>query len=474
MSVISRRDFVRTAALAGAGAAIQGCSMPARPPCDVVVLGAGMAGMTAARELAAAKLDVVVIEARDRVGGRMESIYGQAPHGLEVGAQMVHGSRAPTWQLIHELGIKTRPLQNWTRWEWSPADGFTEPTPERQAEVARRLDDAYHAYHGDDIPYQRLVDRLKFAEQDLDIVNENALSWSAEPDEVSLQAAMEDSAAWDAYLDRNYQVVGGYSSLAKKMAEGLGDRVRLSSVVTRVLWQPGKVRVAYLRQGREERLHARRAVVTLPIGILQTASPAFDPALPGWKRRAIDALRMGRVVVIHFLFDDWFWRQAKPGLTGWRARGGRISFWDPHPQGKGMPALEGWITGRAAQELSDLGEKAGLDRALGWIEEALPGSGARSRVKWSAFRDWIKDPYSLGSYSYTLPGGTAQRAILAAPVQNVLYFAGEATQAAPHYQTVHGAYLSGRRVAREIFSSLGVDVSAAERTTPQPVLASIG
>ena len=139
-----------------------------------------------------------------------------------------------------------------------------------------------------------------------------------------------------------------------------------------------------------------------------------------------------------------------------------------------MPALEGWITGRAAQELSDLGEKAGLDRALGWIEEAFPGSGARSRVKWSAFRDWIKDPYSLGSYSYTLPGGTAQRAILAAPVQNALYFAGEATQAAPHYQTVHGAYLSGRRVAREIFSSLGVDVSAADRPTPQPALASIG
>src|SRR5207245_11654460 len=98
ISVISRRDFVRTAALAGAGAAIQGCSMPVRPPCDVVVLGAGMAGMTAARELAAAKLDVVVIEARDRVGGRMEAIYGQAPDGLGVGGQRGDGPRAANGQ----------------------------------------------------------------------------------------------------------------------------------------------------------------------------------------------------------------------------------------------------------------------------------------------------------------------------------------------------------------------------------------
>ena len=128
ISVISRRDFVRTAALAGAGAAIRGCAMPVRPPCDVVVLGAGMAGMTAARELAAAKLDVVVIEARDRVGGRMESIYGQAPHGLEVGAQMVHGSRAPTW-VRRTLTSAERSWYSKNRWiaskTSSSSNGFT-------------------------------------------------------------------------------------------------------------------------------------------------------------------------------------------------------------------------------------------------------------------------------------------------------------------------------------------------------------
>ena len=169
---------------------------------------------------------------------------------------------------------------------------------------------------------------------------------------------------------------------------------------------------------------------------------------------------MGRVVVVHFLFDAWFWRDAAPNLPGWSTRGGRISFWDPHPAGKGQPVLLGWITGTAAQELSDLGEEAGRDRALSWIEEPFPAAGARKRVRWASLRDWIRDPFALGSYSYTCPGGAQERAVLATPLEG-LHFAGEATAQAPHYQTVHGAYLSGRRAAREILGALGRDVASA-------------
>jgi len=454
---ISRRGFVTAGALASVGAALHGCAFPARAPYDVLVLGAGMSGMAAARDLARAGLDVAVLEARDRVGGRMETRYGEAPHGLEVGAQMVHGSRAPTWALIKEFGIETRPLPGWSRARYTQKEGFRTPSPEHEAEVHRRLDEAYHAYRGADVSYQTFLKPMSFSEEDLPTVNENALSWSAEPDEVSLQAAMEDQAAWDAYLDQNYQVVGGYSSLAAKLAETIAGRIRLSSPVTMVEWRPGKVRVICSRQGHEERLQARRALVTLPVGILKSGRPVFDPVLPAQKRGALDGLEMGRVVVLHFLFDDWFWR-GPTGLRGWVSHQGRVSFYDPHPSGKGMPALEGWITGRAAQELSDLGEKDGIGRALGWIGAAFPTSGVARRVQFSAMRDWIRDPWSRGSYSYTKPGAGAQRAALATPIQNTLYFAGEATQPAPHYQTVHGAYMSGRRAAAEIISSLGLAI----------------
>lgn len=461
MSRFTRRNFLRTAALAGAGAALHGCGRSLiQKSHDVVVIGAGMAGLTAARDMLGAGLEVVVLEARDRVGGRIHTLHEPAPHGLEIGAQMIHGSRAPTWELVREFGIETRPFPDWITWPWSAAAGFQKPDRVREAGVEERLERAFHAYRGEDVSFQRFLDDQKFTPEEQESLGEHALSWSSEPAEISLRAAMEDEAAWEMYFDRNYQVVGGYDRLPRKLADALGDRVRLSSVVREIAWGRYDAVVSYERNGRTETARARRALVTLPIGVLQSDTPVFSPELPAWKRESIRSLKMGRVVVVHFLFDTWFWRDAVPGLPGFSTRGGRISFWDPHPIGTGAPVLLGWITGVPAQELSDLGGEAARDRALGWVEEVFPSSGARQRLKWSSVRDWLKDPYSHGSYSFTCPGGAMARSILATPIEG-LHFAGEATAAPPHYQTVHGAYLSGRRAGREILAAMGANSAAS-------------
>jgi monoamine oxidase len=458
MPPVTRRRFLAAASAAGAAALLPRCRRAApRPLHDVAVIGAGIAGLAAARDLAAAGLDVVVLEARDRPGGRIETLHDPAPHGLETGAQMIHGSRAPTWDLVRAYGIETRPIRSWETWPFVPGRPFQPEDGARLARVRARLLDAYRDYHGPDRSYGDFLRAAGFSADERDLVAGNALSWSAEPDEVSLRAALEDEVVWEAYLDRNYQVVGGYDRIPRRLAADLGDRVRLSSPVASVAWRRGGAEIACRGPAGDTTLRARRVLATVPIGVLQSGRPRFAPDLPAWKREAVAALRMGRVVVVHLLFDAPFWRAAAPGFPGWNARAGRISFWDPHPEGTGAPVLLGWITGDAATELSGLGREGGTARAIDWVEEAFPRAGARRRLQWSSLRDWLTDPWSLGSYSFTRPGSAEARAVLATPIEDVLFFAGEATEPAPHYQTVHGACASGRRAAREIAAAQGIE-----------------
>ncbi len=418
---------------------------------DVVVLGAGISGLTAGRELVRAGVDTILLEARDSVGGRMHTLSGRAGHGLELGAQMVHGSRASTWALIREFGVKTRPLHEGDTWDWRPGKGFQKRAPDLEERLDQRVLAAYRQYGGKDLSYREFLASTDLNQEEQGILLQE---WEADPGEVSLRAAVEDQiAAWGAYFDQNFQIVGGYEALPQKLAEGLGERVHLSCPVRQVEWRRGSVRITYERRGSVESVEARRALVTLPVSILKTGRPVFLPGVPAWKRQAVDALVMGRVVVVHLLFDDWFWRDRVPGPAHWHPPGEGISFYDPHPPGTGMPALEGWITGSAAQQLSDLGPEAGLERVLSWIEEPFPG--ARKRLEWSHLQDWVRDPYSLGSYSYPRRGGYERRAALATPIEECLYFAGEATAPACHYATVHGAYTSGLRASLEILASLG-------------------
>jgi len=451
---VTRRTFLASGSMASAGALLAP-RQPSPRVHDVVVLGAGMAGLTAARRLAKAGLDVVVLEARDRVGGRMHTLTDPTPHGIEVGAQVVHGSRADTWELLRELGTETRPIGGARRsMSWSKDRGFYKRDYKHYGQVVERIAAEFSEYRGGDMSYEAFLEKIGLTTEERELVADEALGWASEPDEISLRSVMEDNPTWEAYLDVNYQVVGGYSGVAAKMAEELDGKIYLSSVIDSIEWKRGNVRINVTREGRSETVHAERAVVTLPIGVLQTGKPSFSPALPEWKRKSIDALRMGRVVVAHFLFDRYFWREQE--IRGFMARAGRISIYDPHPDESGMPVLMGWIDGTAAQELSNLGIEDGKARVLEWIDTAFADVDVKKHLKWSNLRDWIADPYSLGCYSFTRPGGKGQRAVLATPIEESLYFAGEATVEPPHYQTVHGAYRSGKRAAREILAGLGM------------------
>jgi monoamine oxidase len=226
-------------------------------------------------------------------------------------------------------------------------------------------------------------------------------------------------------------------------------------VVKDIFWRKGLVGVRYKYGGITTALTCRQLVLTVPIGVLQSGTVRIEPAVPAPTQRAIDSLEMGQVVVVPMIFSEPFWKDDQvPGA--WLDPAGRRSFMFAHPLGKGGGGVSGWFAGAAAQELSSAGPEAGIARVLRWLEEASGQQGIADKLAWHHFQDWSREEYTLGSYSVTRPGGHGQRAVLKEPIENTLYFAGEATAPPPHYQTVHGAYLSGKRVAAQVAAALNV------------------
>jgi monoamine oxidase len=459
MTRFNRRKLLQDAALLGAGLAMPApralCARSAHY--DVLVVGAGMAGLTAARELTRAGLDVLVLEARDRPGGRMETLSNITPHGLEMGAQVIHGSRAASWELIREFKLPTRPMAGeagWAELHYQSEDGLKPLAPAAVAAVQRRVEAEYRKYQGPDLSMAAFLDRIGLSPAERMLAAAAPVTFSAEPVAMSMTAAVEDDAAWNEYMDRNFQVVGGYSTLVERLASDLAGRLSLSSPVESIAWQPGQVTVTSHDADGPSVQTAGRVIVTLPIGILQQSSVPFSPPLPDWKREAIDALAMGQAFVTQLLFDSPFWQGRVPGQSMWILDSRRVSFWQPHPDGVEMPGLTCWTQAGAAQRLSDLGDEAALRQVLDWLEILLPGARAAQRLRWSSMRDWVRDPYSRGSYSFARPGGRGQRQALARPLERTVFFAGEATAPPPHYQTVHGSYMTGQRVVREVLAAV--------------------
>jgi monoamine oxidase len=239
--------------------------------------------------------------------------------------------------------------------------------------------------------------------------------------------------------------------------------VELETIVTKVHWTPGAVSVEARRPLGEVRgpFSAERLVVALPVGVLK-ASPTevgavrFSPPLDR-KQEALRGLEMGNVVKLVLAFQERFWKRLVSDELGFL-----ITFEEPYQAWWSgypvyAPVLVAWAGGSAADALAHLTLEARVDRALESLARVLSVPRAdvdRQVVAWQT-HDWAVDPYARGAYSYVLVGGMEAQADLARPVENTLFFGGEATELEGHQATVHGALFAGQRAADEVLQSLG-------------------
>lgn len=461
----TRRAFIQSTALLGASSVFGRAQAQgfAGADYDVVIIGAGISGMTAARLLAreGPGLKVLILEARDRVGGRVYSHVDRelVHHGVEMGAQMIHGSKVATWELIREYGIQTRAIPGYGskhNLEFSPGGIAVESNAQAIEAAWAKAEAGYGSYSGQDVSWGQFLDTLELTALEKLHLGTAAQSFSAEPEAISYHSVLEAEPAWEETVDQNFQVIGGYSTLAKKLAADLTGQIDLSSEVNGVYWRPEVVGVSFRANGRTQTLTTKRLIITAPIGVLQSGTLTFEPRLPDWKQASIDAMEMGNAVVVNMLFQVENGQALFPASLAYHTAGERLSFLSPHGPLGGVQAISTWISGSMARDISAMGEETGMAQLLAWLEAASGNTGLQDRLSWYQYKDWVNDPYSRGSYSFTRPGGMGQRAILAKPVENTIFFAGEATAPSPHYQTVHGAYMSGKRVAREVAESLAL------------------
>jgi monoamine oxidase len=427
----------------------------ATPSADVLVLGAGVAGLGAARDLRDAGLEVLVLEARDRVGGRVWTDRTLAPHPVELGAEFIHGDRADTWGLVRRLGLRTRP---WPKQDESLVQ--LEDGRVLTMRAARAADPGFDATRTMVLPavtpgrYEDLDAYLRrvgwTADQRRHVRRAFANAAGDDPHRLSSEAIVDGLASDDAG-EGDFRLPDGQDALPLALADGLDVRLRVA--VTRVVAGPDGVGVVTrpaAADGPATRWSARAAVVALPLGVLQSGDVAFEPDLDALKGDALAGLRMGPVIKL-------VCRLAAPpfdpgaGVEAVYARGTPPMWWTSSPSGTDAPIWTGFVSGAGAADLLRLEPEAALRRALAALEEA---AGRPLAVLEGRVVAWPDDPWARGGYSHVVPGHQGARQRLAAPTPP-LYWAGEATAPEGCAATVHGALRSGARAAREVLAALG-------------------
>jgi monoamine oxidase len=401
---------------------------------DVLVIGAGAAGLAAAAELTRAGLTVSVIEARDRIGGRCETqrIPG-LPVPVELGAEFIHGRPEATIDLLGKAGI---PAVDSTRTQLVAWDGRL-----RSANLfaqAQRV--ARKEVKGSDISFHAFLARQRLPRLTRTLATMMVQGFdAADPRQASAREIVEEWRGGGLGASQP-RPQGGYGPLLEFLSRNL--RLQLQTVVRKVRWKPGSVTVEGTFRGERWRAWAPRAVITLPIGVL--------PTILKDKREALAKLASGPVIRVAMAFSNAFWEKSHPGVAFFHSPEVPFpTFWTPLPMH--APLLSAWAGGPKAAKLTGKNDKILLSRALESVRSVL---GNIEQPQAVLIHDWQADRFARGGYSYVKIGGTGAREELAAPLEETLYFAGEATDT-EQSGTVGGALASGIRAAKEILGIRG-------------------
>jgi monoamine oxidase len=442
---------------------------------DVIIIGAGAAGLAAAQALSDGGCSVLILEARDRIGGRILTHHDPAfGTPLELGAEFVHGRPQATWKMIRQAGLVAVDL---------PADhrrrhrGRLSRMPHINAKLNEVMggltrlgahDMSFAQYLRTHRNTPALAEARRFATDFVEGFD------AADPERISAKSlGQEQAGIGDLDEETQFRLVDGYGSLIDYLRKSLTAKrvtIRLRAPVSEIRWSKGKVEIEADKSRDAGVLRAPRAMITLPLGVFQippemAGSVRFSPDIPA-KRDAAARLASGPVVKAILRFSESFWDDPAVGgaaQTNEEMRDAAFlhspeaafpTWWTMRPLR--LPILTAWAGGPKALALVGLSNrelrKAAID-SLATLVKRRPRLLLSLLKQFQAY-DWASDPFARGAYSYVTVGGASARSRLAQPIQNTLFFAGEATDTSGQASTVAGAISSGQRAARQLLAGL--------------------
>ena len=430
---------------------------------DVIVVGAGAAGLAATRRLVRCGARVLLLEARDRTGGRiLRRPVNDLPVPVELGAEFIHGPAPETRALIDETGgvaIDTGG-ESWRR-----RGDALEPDPDDFLASAALFDRARFLSHDRSVDeYLRRFEASAATRDAAGAARAFVEGFeAADPAVASVSAIAQE---WASGVDStSARPLHGYAPIVARLERDVlagGAEIALRTAVRVIRWRRGAVSVEAADEvGARRSVAAAAAIVTVPVGILRCEGDArtirFEPELPPAKRRALQGLEMGHAVKVALWFRSAFWERIGGAryrdAAFFRGEGAFPAYWTQLPVRSRL--VVAWAGGPRALALRGSSESQLIARARDEFGATIGEPAlARDELAGGAMHDWSADPCSYGAYSYVAVGGGDARASLAAPLDQTLFFAGEATSTDGQGGTVNGALKTGERAAIEAMEML--------------------
>lgn len=420
---------------------------------DVVIVGAGAAGMSAALELALTGRRVGIVEAKDRVGGRMHT-HTEDIYPVELGAEFVHGNLPLTKRWLEKAGADTYTVKGSI---WQHKDGNLQEQEDFIADY-KILEKKCKALV-EDKPVERFLEEDLVGEEaeELRFSLRNYVEgyYAADTKNASTRALCNELTKGD---EEQYRIRQGYGMLVKRLEKDCrenGVQFFLSQPVLQVQWKTGNVAVITEKQT----FHAAKILITVPVGVLQKEAITFYPALPHI-RQAVQTLGFGHVVKIILRFDEAFWKkELNTGGNDLSDMGFLFSreevptWWTQYPDDR--PLLTGWLAGPRAVAAQFWSKEEIVQKALQSLAAILGMDQFRlqQKVEETYYYNWSADPYVSGAYSYETVGGEEAIRTIQKGVEDTVFFAGEGLYTGPEIGTVEAALVSGRETAHKMIAS---------------------